>query len=201
MNFERISLLLKQIRFVQLGLLFLLLNSVLFLFLVLPENQRISRLQSDYANLRSRNIDQQKSTRSLEHRLAALQKAQTDLQIIYNEKLSQKKTGVTEIRQELEELAGSVNVNRSDVSYDYDIIPEFGLRHFTLSVPVEGAYRDIRRFINGIERSQHFLILERVDLSAEKSAGDNLLMNFQLSTYLRDPEAQNYEKRNRFSRP
>jgi len=201
MNFERISLPLKQVRFVHLGLLFLLLNSLLFLFLVLPQNQRISGLQSDYANQRSRIIDHQRTIRSLEHRLEALQKAQTDLQIIYNEKLSQKKTGVTEIRQELEELADSVNVNRSDVSYNYDVLPEFGLRHFTLSVPVEGAYRDIRRFINGIERSEHFLILEKVDLSAEKSSSDNLLMNFQLSTYLRDPETQDYENRNRLSRP
>jgi Tfp pilus assembly protein PilO len=201
MNFERISLLLKQIRFVELGLLFLVLNSLLFLFLVLPENQRISRLQSDYANQRSKMIEQQKRTRNMEHRLAALQKAQTDLQMIYNEKLSQKKTGVTEIRQELEELADSVNVSRSDVNYDYDVLPEFGLRHFTLSVPVEGAYRDIRRFINGIERSQHFLILEQVNLSAEKKSSDNLIMNFKLSTYLRDPEALNYENREHISRP
>ena len=97
---------------------------------------------------------------------------------------------MTAIRQELQDLAGSLTVERGAVDYDYELLPQFGLRHFTLSVPVEGAYRDIRRFINDIERSQYFLILDRVNLSAEREAvsGGNLLLNFQLSTYLRDEE-------------
>ena len=205
MNFERISLLLKQVRFVQVGLLFLLLNAALLFFLVLPENQKITRLQTDYAQQRMQLIDEQKSLGSMEIRLAALEKAKADLKAIYSQILSQKKTGVPEIRQELEELAGSLNVSRENVSYEYEILPEFGLRRFVISVPVEGAYRDIRRFVNGIERSRHFLILERVDLSAEKSAneGDNLLLSFQLSTYLRDDEVKDEkdETRKRFSRP
>jgi Tfp pilus assembly protein PilO len=205
MNFERVSLLLKQVRFVQIGLLFVLLNAVLLGFLVLPESQKITRLQADYARQRVQIVNEQKSMRTLDQRLAALEKARNDLQMIYSQVLSQKKTGVTEIRQELEELAGSMNVSRENVTYSYDLLPEFGLRHFVLSVPVEGSYRDIRLFINGIERSQHFLILERVDLSAERSAnqGDNLILNFQLSTYLRDEEARNKKNETRkvLSRP
>ena len=204
MNSERISLLLKQVRFVQIGLLFLLLNGALLVLMVLPENQKIAELQADYASKRSQLIQEQEETRKTEHRLAALQKAQSDLQTIYTKVLSDKKTGVPEIREELEQLASSLSVNRQSVSYQYDLLPQFGLRHFILSVPVEGAYRDIRKFINGIERSQHFLILDRVDLSAEKSAspGDHLLLNFQLSTYLTDEELKDakYETRKTVSR-
>jgi hypothetical protein len=60
---------------------------------------------------------------------------------------------------------------------------------------VEGAYRDVRRFINDIERSDYFLILDRVHLSAERraQAGENVQLNFQLSTYLRDEEAKKEE--------
>jgi len=205
MNFERISILLKQVRFVQIGLLFLILNGALLIFLVLPETQKISQLQSEYANKRSQLIQEAEETRSTEHRLTSLQKSQSDLKTIYTKILSDKKTGVPAIREELEELASSLSVNRQNVTYQYDLLPEFGLRHFVLSVPVEGAYRDIRKFINGIERSQHFLILDRVDLSAEKTqnAGDHLLLNFQLSTYLTDEELKNqkYETRKPVSRP
>jgi len=205
MNFERISAILKSVRFVQIGLLLLLVNGVLLVLMVLPENQKISQLQADYATKRSQLIEEEKQTRITEHRLASLQKAQSDLKTLYSEVLSDKKTGVPEIREELEELASSLSVNRQNVSYNYDPLPEFGLRHFVLSVPVEGAYRDIRKFINSIERSRHFLILDRVNLSAEKSArsGDNLLLNFQLSTYLTDEELrkQKYETRKSISRP
>jgi Tfp pilus assembly protein PilO len=205
MNFERISILLKQVRFVQIGLLFLLLNGVLLVLVVLPEARKISVLQADYANNRSRLVQESEETKRTENRLASLQKAQSDLKTIYTKILSDKKTGVPAIREELEQLASSLSVDRQSVSYQYDLLPEFGLRHFVLSVPVEGAYRDIRKFINGIERSEHFLILDRVNLSAEKSpgAGDHLLLNFQLSTYLTDEELKNnkYETRKSVSRP
>jgi Tfp pilus assembly protein PilO len=205
MNSERISLLLKQVRFVHIGLLFLLLNGILLVLVVFPQNQKISELQADYASKRALLIQQQEETTRTEQRLVSLQKAQGDLETIYKKVLSDKKTGVPAIREELEQLASSLEVNRQSVSYQYELLPEFGLRHFILSVPVEGAYRDIRKFINGIERSEHFLILDRVDLSAEKSegTGDNLLLNFQLSTYLTDEEIkkQNYETRKSVSRP
>ena len=191
MNFERISLLLKNVRFAYIGLILVFLNILVFFFLVLPQNQKISDLQSDYSRQRSRIAAQQNEMKVLSRRLEALQKAKKDLEVIYNQVLTQKKVGVTAIRQELEDLAGSLTVERGGVNYDYRLLPEYGLRHFTLSVPVEGAYRDIRRFINDIERSEYFLILDRVDLSAEQEEGqgsDSLLLNFQLSTYLRDEE-------------
>ena len=190
MNFERTSLLLKSSRFPYIGLFLVLLNIALFFLVVLPQRQKISSLQNDYFSQRNRIVEEQKQMKILHQRLQALQKAQKDLDVIYTQVLAQKKVGVTAIRQELQDLAGSLTVERGAVDYDYELLPQFGLRHFTLSVPVEGAYRDIRRFINDIERSQYFLILDRVNLSAEREAvsGGNLLLNFQLSTYLRDEE-------------
>jgi Tfp pilus assembly protein PilO len=196
MNFERASFVLKNSRFVYIGLFFLLLNIILFLLVVLPQKQKISTLQNDYFSQRNRIVQEQKEMRLLQNRLQALQKAEKDLHVIYTQVLAQKKVGVTAIRQELQDLAGSLRVERGGVDYDYTPMPEYGLRHFTLSVPVEGAYRDIRRFINDIERSQYFLILDRVHLSAEKNAqsGGNLVLDFQLSTYLRDEEIKNSKK-------
>jgi Tfp pilus assembly protein PilO len=206
MNFERISSLLKSIRFVYVGLFLVVLNIIAFLFLVLPQKQNISRLQTDYAYQRSRMAEQKRGITVLSRRLEALQKAKRDLEVIYTQVLAQKKIGVTAIRQELQDLAGSLTVQRGGVDYNYIVLPEYGLRHFALSVPVEGAYRDIRRFINDIERSQYFLILDRVDLSTERKrdAGENVRLNFQISTYLRDEEIKDdgkYATRRPVSQP
>ena len=203
MNFERISTLLRNSRFLLVGLLLVAVNIALFFFLVLPRKQNISRLQDEYSKQRFRIADQQKQMKIMNQRLGALQKAESDLKVLYDQVLIQKKIGVTAIRQELQELAGSLTVERAGVKYDYDPLPDYGLRHFTLSVPVEGAYRDIRRFINDIERSQYFLILDRVDLSTERQAeaGENVLLNFQLSTYLRDEETKNDATRGTISQP
>jgi Tfp pilus assembly protein PilO len=195
MNFERISLLLKSIRFVYIGALVIAVNLVLLILLVLPQNEKISQLQTNFSQQRNSIREQQKENQDLQQRFAALQKAEQDLKVIYKEVLSDKKVGVPEIRQELEDVAGSLSVNRADVDYQYDLLPEYGLRHFTLSVPVEGAYSDIRRFINAIERSPHFLILDRVNLSSDSKPGDNLRLSFQLSTYLRDEELKHATRR------
>ena len=203
MNFERISLLLKNIRFVYIGLLLLAINTIAFLFIVLPEKQKISRLQSSFSEQRNQIGEQQRDLKVLRRRLSALQRAERDLDRIYNQVLAQKKVGVTAIRQELQDLAGSLGVERGGLDYEYDDLPQFGLRHFSLALPVEGPYREIRRFINDIERSQYFLILDRVDLSAERESrsGESVTLNFQISTYLRDEELKTNAARRRISRP
>ena len=110
-----------------------------------------------------------------------LQHAQSDLKKIYSDILLPRKDGVVSIRLELEELARPLKVG--DFGYTYKDIDDFGLQEFSLSVPVDGNYRNIRKFINSIERSKHFLILDKVNLSSEKHA-DALSLDFRLSTYL-----------------
>jgi Tfp pilus assembly protein PilO len=186
MNVERVSILMKKVHLVRLSLAVIVMNLLLFIFLVLPQNSRIARLQSEYALTRTRLAASQKNIITLKSRLAGLQQAEKDLKTIYSKILIPKKTGVTDIRVEVESLAQSLQIKKDNFSYNYEPLSEFRLQQFRLGVPVEGNYRNIRKFINSIERSKHFLILERVDLSEQKS--DVLNLDFQLSTYLTDDQ-------------
>lgn len=186
MNIEKISVNLKKIHFVRFLLAVLGVNLAIWGFLVLPKQDRIAALQKDYATLRNQGSTDQKEIKELQVRLKHLQQAQDDLKTIYKKLLIRRTDGMS-IRVELEGLANNLQVKRSDFSYDYKDLQDFGLQHFMLSVPVEGNYRNIRRFINSIERSEHFLILDRVDLSSEKKE-DSLNLAFTLSTYLVEDE-------------
>jgi Tfp pilus assembly protein PilO len=183
MNTEKLSILLKRIHFVRIMLAALALNFAVWAFLVLPKQDRIARLQDNYGQLRTQAAADQRNVKELQNRLKHLQQAQQDLKTIYSTLLVSRTRGVTEIRLELESLANDLQVKRRDFTYDYEELEDFNLQQFTLSVPVEGNYHNIRRFINSIERSEHFLILDRVDLSSEKKA-DVLNLDFMLSTYL-----------------
>ncbi len=187
MNVEKISVSLKKIHFVRILLVVLGVNLAIWGFLVLPLQDRIAALQKSYADLRTQGASDQKEVKELQARLKHLQQAQQDLKTIYRTMLIPRTEGVTTIRLELEGLANNLQVKRSDFSYDYNPLEDFGLQHFMLSVPVEGNYRNIRRFINSIERSEHFLILDRVDLSSERKE-DVLNLDFMLSTYLVEDE-------------
>lgn len=188
MNIEKISVALRRIHFVRLTLVFIFINAVILTVLVLPKRARIAALQSQYATLRSEAATDRRELRMLEERLKNIQQAQKDLQTIYSKVLATKKKGVTEIRLELEGLTRSLQIKRQDFSYNYENLDDFKLQHFMLGVPVEGNYRNIRRFINSIERSPHFLILDRVDLSSEEKA-DALNLDFRISTYLVEDES------------
>lgn len=187
MNVEKMSVFLKRVHFVRLVLFLILLNAVVLALLVLPNKAKIEKLQASYADLRTQAAKEESGKRNLQERLHKLQDAQKDLETIYKEKLVTKEKGVPDIRLELESLTQSLQVRKRDFSYSYKPLPDFGLQEFTLGVPVEGNYRNIRRLINSIERSRHFLILDRVDLSSERK-GDLLTLDFRLTTYLVDHE-------------
>lgn len=187
MNIEKISVRLKNIHFVRILLVVLGMNLAIWGFLVLPKQDRIAALQKNYADLRTQSAADQKEIKELQARLKHLQQAQQDLKTIYSTMLIRRREGVTTIRLELESLANNLQVKRRDFTYDYKDLEGYGLQQFMLSVPVEGNYRNIRRFINSIERSEHFLILDRVDLSSEKKE-DILNLDFSLSTYLVEDE-------------
>lgn len=184
MNIERLSILMKRVHMVRLALAVIALNLILFVFVVLPQNNRIARLQSEYGITRTRLAASQKNITHLKNRLQSLQQAEKDLKSVYSRILIPNKSGVTDIRLELESLAQSLQIKKENFTYNYEPLADFNLQRFQLGVPVEGNYRNIRQFINSIERSKHFLILERVDLSEQKS--DILNLDFQLSTYLTD---------------
>lgn len=189
MSLEKLSLWFKRVHLIRLALALLAVNCLVFAFLVLPMQSRISIQQSDYSSARTETASRQKQLQELDSRVVALKKAQKDLDEIYTKWLVPRKKGATDIRLELESLTRSLQVRRQDVSLNYAALEDYKLQYFTISVPVEGTYRNIRLFINGLERSKHFLILETVNLSSEKKA-DVLNLDFRLSTYLVDDEIE-----------
>lgn len=183
MNMEKTGILLKRIHVARLAIIVILINAVLLALVVLPRGNAIVSLQSQYGRLRSLVAADQKNARELKARVERLQRAQSDLKKIYSEILLARRDGVVSIRLELEDLAHQLQIQRGDFGYSYKDIDEFGLQEFSLSVPVDGNYRNIRKFINSIERSKHFLILDKVNLSSDKQV-NVLSLDFRLSTYL-----------------
>ena len=184
MNWEKLGEGLIRIHFVRILIGALLLNGIIFGFLVLPGRARRSSLESQLQTLHHQAAAAEHRNQELKKRVTNLEQAQKDLKYLYTKVLEPETTGPTEIRLELEDLARRAQIKRGDFSYSYDKMDMFRLQHFNLGVPVEGSYRNVRQFINGIERSRHFLILDRVDLSAEKQNPNSVTLDFKLSTYL-----------------
>jgi len=186
MTVENLSIRMKQIHFVRWALIVILLNFLLFMFVIVPDQSRIAKLQSEYSSLRADGIKKKQEIRGLQERFVRLQQGEKDLQRMYHHILLPRKGGVMDIRLEFESIARELNIQRQGISYRYFDYPDLRLQQFQVAVPVEGTYRNIRLLINKIERSPHFLILDRLELSSQQQ--DILTLNFQFSTYLVEDE-------------
>lgn len=186
MTMESLSLLFRRVHFVRWALGAILMNVLVFTFWIVPNQAKVANLQSDYANARKEAVEEQRRLNDLQLRLVRLEQAKKDLQYLYTNVLVPRKAGVMDIRLEVEDMIQQSGLRRTDFTYSYTDLPEFHLKQFRLAVPIEGNYGDIRRFINSIERSRHFLILDRLELRSMKS--DALTLNCSLSTYLVEDE-------------
>ena len=52
-----------------------------------------------------------------------------------------------------------------------------------ISVPLEGGYANLRKFLQAVEGSDKFLVVERVALARGKQGGRMLDLNISLATY------------------
>jgi Tfp pilus assembly protein PilO len=74
------------------------------------------------------------------------------------------------------------------VQYENEQLDNGALERFAIVVPLAGGYAALRKFIQSVESSDSFLVIERVALDAGKSS-DVLELKITLATYFIAPEA------------
>ena len=105
----------------------------------------------------------------------------------WDETVRARAPGLTEAWDELDHLASETNVSRGRTGYDRELL-DVGLEHVEAKMPVEGNYFDLVRFINRLERSDRFFIVEGVKLSKREAEDATIRLDCSLSFYLK-PDA------------
>ena len=62
-------------------------------------------------------------------------------------------------------------------------------------VPLTGGYSNLRKFIQAVEGSDEFLVVEQVSLGESADGSQQLILNITLTTYFEAPEALRQETR------
>jgi Tfp pilus assembly protein PilO len=165
-------------------------NLVLYVVLNLPrmhrqaaEEQRVSELTQNLAEV-SRRVTLMKD---LDQRFET-EKSKVDT--FYSDVLGAKDTRMIQIQREVRAIAASLGMDPETIAYQPEVLDKVGLISFNINVPLAGDYRNLRQFINKIEKSQNFLIVESVSLGGAKDGGALLDLNIRLSTYFQAPDAR-----------
>lgn len=91
--------------------------------------------------------------------------------------------GLTDAWDEIDRLASESNVTRGRTSYEREIL-DVGLEEIRASMPVEGNYFDLVRFINRLERSERFFLVDEITIS-QRETGNVIRLDCSIAFYLK----------------
>ena len=114
-----------------------------------------------------------------------LTEAKRNLELVdrlYGEWLTPESQRLTAVLAEVKNLAQMAGVEYSSFSYPEQLLEDRGLMKRSLVFSVEGSYHELRSFINLIEVSDLFLILESVRLTGGARDGPNIRVSMTVST-------------------
>jgi hypothetical protein len=102
----------------------------------------------------------------------------------WTEVVRDRSPGLTEAWDEIDRLASETNVVRGRTGYNRDVL-DVGLEQIKATMPVEGSYFDLVRFINRLERSDRFFLVEEVRLSQRESDETTLRLDCAIAFFLK----------------
>ena len=170
------------------GTIFLLLgallvaNAAVSVLLVRPKVVRYRQLtdlsspQLQVVKTREKEIVQKENYR------AALEKARDDMKRLAGDVLSTRQRRMIGVQLEIAKLAREFGIALDRVQYENEPVDNGALERFAIVVPLAGGYSNLRKFIQSVESSDNFLVIERVALGSGKTT-DIIELNITLATY------------------
>ncbi len=139
-------------------------------------DQMQSQVQAEETELR-RVVGQREALDALVTRARA---GRDGIDALYETSFSTESARLTALIREVKGLAETAGLRRAEsISYPAEDIEDYGLHKRSLVFTVQGSYDQLRRFVNLLELSETFVVLERINVNG---ASPNLTVNLNLST-------------------
>ncbi|MGH9389217.1 MAG: hypothetical protein ACRD1Z_06335, partial [Vicinamibacteria bacterium] len=139
-------------------LLILLVNGALFAGVTHRLANKQERLASELERLRAELGEEQEELLTLSESEALAARNAEAVRRFWNDVVQERAPGLTEAWDEIDRLASENNVIRGRTGYERDVL-DVGLEQIKATMPVEGDYFDLVRFINRLERSERFVLV------------------------------------------
>ncbi len=90
--------------------------------------------------------------------------AEKGIASLYEDRFATESERLTAVIREVRELASRAGVVPDRISYPEEVFEDFGLIKRSLEFTVDGSYQELRLFVNYLEQSESFLVLESLGL-------------------------------------
>jgi hypothetical protein len=113
----------------------------------------------------------------------SLPQARAQCDNFFNESFLDGASGYSRIESDLGEIASKAGVKTTGFSFKQRPIKDRGVTEISISTSLDANYSSVIQFINGLERSKNFYLLDRLHLAS--SAAGELRLEIDLHTYFR----------------
>ena len=100
------------------------------------------------------------------------------------ERLLPVSSGYSTVVEDLNRISAETGLHARGIQYRQKDLPARGVAEVQVAASVEGGYANLVRFINAMEKSKQFYLLEELAL-VEATTGNAIRLNLQLKTYFR----------------
>jgi hypothetical protein len=114
---------------------------------------------------------------------ASLPQVGNDCDEFYRESFLDRATGYSQIESDLGAIASKAGVRTPGFVFKQQDVKDRGVEEVSISTSVEADYPAIIAFIDGLERSKNFYLVDGLHLSSATTGG--IRLDIQLHTYFR----------------
>ncbi len=147
-------------------------NVTFFALALKPAGARARQQAETFRRLQSDLESRRKTVAQLREIVGGLDKAGGQSSDFYRAKFLPKPTGFSIVMEELDKLAKANRVRKGSVNYALGEVrgrPE--LNQVDVSTTLEGDYSNIVRFVNEVERSRLFLMIDNITVAGSDTPG------------------------------
>ena len=114
---------------------------------------------------------------------ADLPQARKDCDAFYQQSFLDSPTGYSRIESDLGEIATKSGVKISGYTFKQKELKNRGVTEIEITTPLDADYPAVIQFINGLERSKNFYLLDSLHLTSVSTGG--IRLDLDLHTYFR----------------
>jgi Tfp pilus assembly protein PilO len=102
----------------------------------------------------------------------------------------ERRTSSSTVYEELTHMAAEAGIQPGQVTYTYDPIEGSDtLQMLTITAGVDGTYPQITKFVNLVDKSPRFFVIDSMQVTAPQNA-QKLTVTFKIKTFVRGTEEQ-----------
>ncbi|MFQ5719739.1 MAG: type 4a pilus biogenesis protein PilO [Acidobacteriota bacterium] len=162
------------------------INALVMFGVTRPRLAQARNADQTTANLASRVERAERQVKTLSEKVERLKQNKAELEKFFSDDLSSKTSRLVPIQREIQKIAEQFQVGVSQLNFDHERVKGTDLVRLAVNIPLTGGYNNLRQFVQNVEHSDIFLVIDSMQLQTTERGGALLNLNIRLVSYFID---------------